>query len=118
MKARIRWQDWATLTVGVVLVLAPWVFGLVSVTAFALNAWFVGVLSIAVALFSLSQPQRLVAEWITLLLGIWLFFSPWALSFHSVSAAIGTVWIIGFLFVVIAGLTLGETRRFRAGVPT
>lgn len=118
MKAWIRWQDWVTIASGVALILAPWIFGVLSITAFTIDAWFVGVLSIAVALVSLSQPQRFVTEWITLLLGIWLLFSPWALSFLTVSAATLSAWTIGLLLIVTSGLILGSTRRFHAGVPT
>lgn len=118
MKAWRRWQDWTILILGMALILAPGIFGLVSLTAFALNSWFIGVLAIAVAFLSLSQPRRLVTEWIILLLGIWLFFSPWSLSFHTVSAATATAWIVGILFVVTSGLILGKTRGFHAGVPT
>lgn len=118
MKAWTRWQDWTTVVLGAVLILAPWMFDVVSTTAFAFNAWFVGVLAIATALFSLYQPRRLVVEGIIFLLGIWLFFSPWLLAFSTVSAATATAWIIGLLFVVTSGWTWGETRRFHAGVPT
>jgi hypothetical protein len=118
MKAWTRWQDWTTLIGGVALILAPWVFGLVSTTAFALDAWFIGVLAAAFALFSLARPGRFVTEGVILLLGVWLFFSPWLLGFSTVSVAMGIAWIIGLLFVVTAGWTVGETRRFHAGVPT
>lgn len=118
MKAWARWQDWVTIGLGVALIIAPWIVGVDSNIAFAIDAWFVGVLSIAAALASLSQPSRFAPEWITLLLGIWLLLSPWALSFLAVSTATMTAWIIGMLLIVTSGLILGETRRFHAGVPT
>lgn len=118
MKAWTRWQDWVTAGLGVALIIAPWMVGVDSNIAFTLNAWFVGVLSLAAALESLSQPSRFAPEWITLLLGIWLLLSPWALSFLAVGSAAITAWIIAMLLIVTSGLTLGETRRFHAGVPT
>ncbi|HEY1348159.1 MAG TPA: SPW repeat protein [Ktedonobacteraceae bacterium] len=118
MKAWIRWQDWVTIASGVTLILAPWIFGLLATTAFAIDAWFVGVLTIAASVGPLAQPQRFVTEWITLLLGIWLFLSPRVLSFLTESTATTAAWIIGLLLIVTSGLTLGGTRRFHAGVPT
>lgn len=118
MKTWTRWQDWITIGLGVALIIAPWIVGVDSNIAFAIDAWFVGVLSIAAALASLSQPGRFAPEWIIVLLGSWLLFSPWALSFLGASTATMTAWIIGILLLVTSGLTLGETRRFHAGVPT
>lgn len=117
MKTWIRWQDWATVVLGVVLVLAPWVLGTIS-SAFAVDAWFVGMLSIIVALLSLYQPRRFIMEWITLLLGVWLFLSPWLLSFTVLSGAAWIAWIIGLLLVMVSGWTLLERRGSQVGIPT
>lgn len=116
MKTWTRWQDWTVMLLGVVLLLSPVVLGPASTIAFALNAFFIGVLSIAIAILALAQPQRFVTEWVTLFLGAWLFISPWLLAFAAIGAA-WLAWIIGLCLVVIAGWTLLEARRPHAHIP-
>ena len=42
-------------------------------------------------------------DWVTLVLGIWLFISPWALGFYAgMSAASWNFFIVGAAFVVFA----------------
>jgi hypothetical protein len=42
-------------------------------------------------------------DWVTLVLGIWLFISPWALGFYAgMAAASWNFFIVGVAFVVFA----------------
>lgn len=46
-------------------------------------------------------------DWVTLVLGVWLFFSPWILGFYS--AMPGASWnffVLGVAFVVFAAFAL------------
>jgi uncharacterized membrane protein len=43
---------------------------------------------------------------INLVLGLWLFFSPWILTFKGVSAAATSAWIFGILVVALALLAI------------
>ncbi len=46
-------------------------------------------------------------DWVSLVLGIWLFFSPWILSFYSaMPAASWNFFVLGVAFVVFAAFGL------------
>ncbi len=48
-------------------------------------------------------------DWVTLVLGVWLFFSPWILGFYSeMPAASWNFFVIGVAFVVFAGYALNQ----------
>ena len=118
MKAWTRWQDWVSLVLGVLLFISPWVFSTSTNGSSSWNAWIVGVIGVILALWALaSLSTATIAEGISLILGVWLFISPWVLGFAALSAAAWTAWIIGILFVVVNGWTLLQTRGSRVGAP-
>ena len=95
LKNAQRWQDWLTLLVGIWLFISPWIFGFRH-TSFVWNPFIMGAL---VFLFSIWEivNGKIVAETINLIIGIWIFISPWVLGFsHSPNAA----WIM-FVFGAI-----------------
>ena len=54
-----RWQDWLTVVVGVLLFVAPFIFGAGAGTPAALTAYIGGVLLVIAAVWSLSvRPIR------------------------------------------------------------
>ena len=40
-----RWQDWATVVIGVLVFVAPWVLGFSGMSGMAWSAWIAGVLA-------------------------------------------------------------------------
>ena len=116
MKAWTRWQDWVSLVLGVILFIAPWVFGTAARGTSSWDAWVVGVIGVVLALLALALiSTSTIFEWISLILGVWLFISPWVLGFAALGSAAWVAWIIGILFVIVNGWTLLQTRRPRAG---
>ena len=111
MKAWTRWQDWGKLVLGVILFLTPWIFGTAMNGSSSWNAWIVGVIAVIVALWTLAQPDFAAAEWVSLVVGVWLFIAPWVLGFAGVTAAAWTAWIIGVLTIIAAGWVLAEMRN-------
>jgi hypothetical protein len=50
-----------------------------------------------------QTTNRRWQDWVTLVLGIWLFISPWALGFYAgMTAASWNFFIVGVAFVVFA----------------
>lgn len=46
-------------------------------------------------------------DWVTLVVGIWLFFSPWLLGFHAaMPAASWNFFVVGIAFVIFAAFGL------------
>ncbi len=106
MKSWSRWQDWVSLVLGVLLFISPFVFRTMGYTSSAWVAWVLGVIGVILALLSLSIPTNPVTEWLTVVLGIVLFISPWVFGFAVVTAAAWTSWVIGILFIIAAGWVL------------
>jgi hypothetical protein len=118
MKAWSRWQDWVSLVLGVLLFISPWIFGTFTQGSSALDAWIVGVIGVILALVALAfLTTATTVEVISVILGVWLFISPWVLGFSTLSGAAWTAWIIGILFVIVNGLTLYQARSPRVGAP-
>jgi hypothetical protein len=118
MKAWTRWQDWVSLVLGVLLFIAPWVFGTATNGARSWDAWIIGAIGVILALGALALPRTAsIAEGLSVILGVLLFISPWVLGFAALSSAAWTAWIIGVLFVLVNGWTLLQTRSPRVGAP-
>lgn len=57
-------------------------------------------------------------DWVNLVLGVWLFISPWVLGFANTAAAAGTThpraaanaWILGVIVVVLSVAALVRTQ--------
>lgn len=119
-----RWQDWANLVLAAWFFISPWVLSFGSsaattppkegaaavgaVSNAAWNAWVLGVIVFLVALSAIGRMQ-LWQEWINLLLGAWIFISPWALGFAwgALPAASWDHWIVGALVFLISAWNVG-----------
>ena len=105
-----RWQDWSNVILGVWLFSAPYWMTPYD-TSSAWNAWILGILIIAAALWALAVPESRAAEWSNVMFGAWMFVAPWILGF-SVSAAVAwNAWIVGALVVLLSlGALSGQGR--------
>lgn len=106
MKRRI--QDWITLILGVWLFLSPWIFGY-SGMGYAWNSFLFGALIALFSGFALND-RKVWEEWINLVMGVWIFISPWA--FGMVAASVmWNHWIVGFLTFVFSGSSVRQAQR-------
>lgn len=102
-----RWQDFAIVGFGVILLAVPFVFGMTLDSVAAITAYAGGALLILGGLFSASMADsKLGAAWIPLLLGIGIFVTPWFLGFTSDPVMTGFAWIVGALAVLTSGSEL------------
>lgn len=114
-----RWQDWANLILAIWLFISPWVlqFGGGAVSPLgAVAAWNAWVLAVIVFLIALSAIGRMQfwQEWLTLILGAWIFAAPWVLGFTALPVASWDHWFVGALIFLISLFNLTASR----GVPT
>ena len=107
-----HWWDWLNTAAGAWLFVSPWVLDFtraaagspvgaaIAMTA-AWNAWVLGAV---VFLLSVIATQRAQSrpEWVNMLLGVWIFISPWILGFSQISPAAWDHWITGAVIVVVA----------------
>lgn len=107
MGAWKRWQDWATVLLGVILVATPFVFETTSDVASSWTAYVMGGLLIVIGLWAASMEEPTAGvEGIPLFLGIALFAAPWILSFTSLPEIAWTAWIVAVLVAVNAAAEL------------
>lgn len=104
-----RWQDWATVVIGVLLFIAPFVFGAVGSTA-AWAAYIGGVLLVIAGLWNLASPATQYIEWAVVIIGVLLFISPWVLGFVDLTYMSWSAWVAGVLAVILGGWDLVEDR--------
>jgi hypothetical protein len=53
-----RWEEWVNLALGVILLIAPFVFGFTAVAGAAYSHWILGVLIGADAIWALADSRR------------------------------------------------------------
>lgn len=107
MGAWRRWQDWATVLLGVILFATPFIFGTTSDAASSWTAYVMGALLALGGLWSASTEEPVPgAEWIPLVLGAAVFVAPWILNFTAVAEMAWMSWIVGALAVLNSGLEL------------
>jgi len=107
MNAWKRWQDWATVTLGVIVLATPFVFGTDLGSVAAWTTYVAGALLVAAGLWSASTPEPNIGiEWVPLIVGAGLFVAPWILGFATDPVMAWMSWIIAGLVIVNSGLEL------------
>lgn len=103
-----HWQETGNLILGIWLFLSPWVFRFFHWADMdTMNFLVMGVAIAAIAVMA-KYMHALWEDWVTLVLGAWMVFSPWILGFtHNTVAFVDAV--IAGLFVV--GIALSEIYR-------
>jgi hypothetical protein len=103
--------DYIKLALAAFLILTPWIFGFTSNAVASGNAWISG------AVIGLASVAAIVAlaeweEWVSLVLGLWVLISPWALGFHiTVMSAMRTDVAVGIAVALLAAAELWMMRH-------
>jgi hypothetical protein len=101
---------------GIWLIISPWVLGFSWSPVAQCDTVLVGIAVLILAIIRLRMPHTTVLSWINQLLGIWLFLSPFLLSFYVASAATGNAMILGTLICTF-GLWAAHVNRSTAPSP-
>ncbi len=127
-----QWQDLLNMLLAIWLFFSPWVirFGehaaaaleptahTAAAQAATMNAWWLGVITFLVSASSLIRRQ-LWQEWLSLILGAWIFIAPWVLGFHGLHEASFVHWIVGALIFAISASSLSQlSPTQRENVPS
>jgi hypothetical protein len=109
MRKSAHSQDIAALLAGVYAALSPiWTTtptGKATGTMIAL-----GVVTAAVALFSLARPDLIASEGLIALMGLLFVISPWVMGFSDTRALSVTAWIVGAVALLAGGADVQMTR--------
>ena len=116
---RQHWQDWLTAIIGIWTFITPWVLvhtapaaatGTAVATSAALTGvdWSFHLVGLAIAIVGIAAivARRLWEEWVDVVLGAWLFASPWILNFAGSTALRWNAVIMGAAVVILAGWVL------------
>jgi SPW repeat-containing protein len=107
-----RWQDYATMAIGILLFVTPFVFGDTGQTVAATSAYVLGALLFLGGLLAALARSVGSLEIIPVVLGVVTFVAPWVLGFTAVTAVAWAAWVLGVLAVLSAGGTfLAAGRR-------
>ncbi len=107
----IRWQDWMNVLLGFWLVVSPWEMEYSLNGAATANACGVGVVLLLFNLISVARLLDQGQEIFNILLGIWLVFSPYSLSFTTEREPSINAIVIGAMIVVLAGWQIYDATK-------
>jgi hypothetical protein len=118
-QSKERWRDWVMLVLAVWLFLSPWILGFAAAmpaageamgSPAAWNAWIVGIVIAAVAVWAVAwfAPWQ---DWVNGVLGAWLVIAPWVLGFGGLAAAAWNHVIVGLLVLALAAWELRDVRQ-------
>ncbi|MCD6672825.1 MAG: SPW repeat protein [Burkholderiaceae bacterium] len=105
-----HWQDPVNLILGILSLISPWVLSYSTAGRATDNAVLLGIL---IGIFAIAAMVNLRAwkEWVNVILGAWLFISPWVLGFVGTSiAAAWSAWVLGAIVFILALWELGSDR--------
>ncbi len=117
-----RWRDWVMLALAVWLFASPWLLGFAGVapaagaaagagfTAAAWNAWAVGIVVAALAVWAIAMFAEW-QDWLTGILGLWLVIAPWVLGLSSMKPAVWNYVIVGGLIIVLSAWEVWAVRH-------
>ena len=101
------WEDYAGLTLGIVVLLSPWMAGQTAHSAAVTSASLTGLALIVVAGLEIMRLYRW-HEVATLLMGAWLFLSPFMLGYIQMSPLGPTHILLGSVIGMLASLEIWQ----------
>lgn len=111
MKPVKHWQDPVNASLGVWLILSPWIAGFDADQIATWNFVTVGVLLLATGVGTLLVPQAW-EEWLDVALGAWLIASPWVLGFAATALATQNAVFCGLIVVAMAAWVLTTDEAY------
>jgi hypothetical protein len=109
MQKWTRWQDWVALVAGGYAALSP-IWTETDNTA----TWtmvILGVVTAAMALWSLAMPEDRISEYGHVLMGVLLIASPWVMGFDNLDNMALTAWIAGAVTALAGIATLPALNK-------
>jgi len=109
MQKWTRWPVWAALLAGAYAALSPvW-----TETDEAATQTMValGVVTVAVSLWSLAMDEHRLSEYALMLLGVAFIASPWVMDFVTLDAMAMTAWVVGVVTALAGVLALPQLEE-------
>jgi SPW repeat len=101
--------DIANLVLGAFLFFSPYIFGFSTGKPWT-NAMMCGLVIVVLSIAALAMFE-VWEEWLNLIVGLWVFASPWVLGFTATVAALNVHLVVGFLVAALAAFELWFMHR-------
>ncbi|CAM3884214.1 hypothetical protein GCM10009799_48030 [Nocardiopsis rhodophaea] len=112
-----RWEDWVAVAAGVAAAISFAWHGMVGAPMLAL--YLTGLLTVLAAVLSITRPGLIASEAVMIVLGAFMFLSPWLVGFADVAAGAWTAWILGVVIAAVGAVDLPMANRaHRRGRPS
>jgi hypothetical protein len=111
-----KWENWLILISGIWLCSIPWVlsfgFEKYELNVIMWNFLMIGSCVVATSVISLKN-LRVWTEWLSLFMGVWLFFSPLFLLYYGNQTLLWNSLLFGALIAGLSALSipLAEKKR-------
>ena len=109
MEKWTRWQGWVAFAAGAYAALSP-IWTDTSATA-TRTMVVLGVVTAAVALWSLAMPGHRIAPYALMLMGVLFMGSPWAMGFDHIDDMVLTALIVGAVTIISGVLSTPEVEE-------
>lgn len=110
------WPNGLLLLLAIWLFISPWVIVGATMGAAAWNTWVVAVVIGALSIGALAQFAEW-EDWLNLVLGAWLFFSPWIFSYTTMTNMAWNSYIVGVVVALIAIWGIAAARTSKEAFP-
>jgi hypothetical protein len=98
------------LLAGIWYFFSPWIYG-ANAHGNAWNAWIVGALLFIFGVIRVSRSVGTVGlSWLSALLGIWVFFSPWIFAYTANTGRFINSLCVGVIVFVVAIVSARSSR--------
>lgn len=109
MQKWTRWQAWVALLAGAYAALSPlWTDTDTTATRTMVA---LGVVTAAIALWSLAMAEDRISEYALVLMGVLFIASPWVMGFDNIDNMALTAWIVGAVTVLAGVLEVPQVEQ-------
>lgn len=109
MQKWTRWQAWVALLAGAYAALSPlWTDTDTTATRTMVA---LGVVTAAIALWSLAMSEDRISEYALVLMGVLFIASPWVMGFDNIDNMALTAWIVGAVTVLAGVLEVPQVEQ-------
>ena len=101
------WEDWAGMTLGLVVLFSPWIAEQASQTSAVTNAAITGIVLVLLAGLEMMRLYRW-HEFATFFAGAWLFVSPYVLGYATLRPVATLHLALGAIIALLALLEIWQ----------
>ncbi|HEU4671793.1 MAG TPA: SPW repeat protein [Candidatus Limnocylindrales bacterium] len=107
---QVTWASGLSVLAGLWLLISPWVLGFSDRQNPLWNAVILGIVIAVLAFIRAGGWYSAIwLAWVNLVLGIWVFISPWVLGFADQNAPLWDALVVGVIIVILSAWSIWAT---------